>query len=327
MSARNAEKTIRAALESIITQTFADWELVVIDDGSTDATQAIIERYSTRDPRVKPHTGSPEGIAAALNYGITRCRGEWIARMDADDTMMPGRLASQLAHATENPELGVISGLVKHGGTPGGFANYVQWLNTLVRPEDIAIHRFIESPVAHPSVMFRRELPACFGGYRDGDFPEDYELWLRWISHGVKFGKVPRHILTWNDSPARLSRTHPRYDPGKFYQTKLNYLADWLRENVRPGREIWLWGAGRITRGRFSGLARHGVAITGHIDIDPKKCGPRRDGLRVILPKDMPPREKAFIVTGVAKRGVRDQIRRELQSRGWRLGRDFIHAA
>lgn len=327
MPARNADTTIGAAIASIASQSFQNWELVIINDGSTDATDTILREITANDPRIHVHTTSPKGIAHALNLGISHCRAPWIARFDADDLMMPERLKLQFLHAEENPETKVISGLITHGGASGGFSMYVDWLNSVITAEDIALKRFIESPVAHPSVMFRRDLIERFGGYRQGDFPEDYELWLRWLGEGVKFGKVPHPILVWNDSPSRLTRSDARYLPGKFYATKLSYLADWLRKNITPAREIWLWGAGRVTRKRFAPLTAHGIRIRGYIDIDPNKCGHRRDGLCVVLPDDMPEIHNAFIVTCVGKRGARELIQSELETKGWIEGRDFLHAA
>lgn len=325
--ARNAEATLNAALQSIISQSLRQWEIIFIDDGSTDSTMTTLMESSRADPRIHVHHTGPKGIAHALNFGISHCKAPWIARMDADDLMTIDRLALQLSHAEAYPELDVISGLVTHGGVPGGFSLYVDWLNSVISTREIEVKRFIESPVAHPSVMFRRDLILRHGGYRNGDFPEDYELWLRWLDAGVKFGKVPHPVIIWNDNPSRMTRTDPRYRKEKFYETKLSYLASWVRIHVVPTREIWLWGAGRITRKRFSSLASYGVNITGYIDIDPKKCGIRRDGLKVVLPHEVPNPGQAFIITGVAKHGARNLIQQELESRGFHEGYDFIHAA
>lgn len=327
MPVRNAEATIAAAIQSITAQTFPHWELVIINDGSTDTTPTILKHAASKDPRIHVHHSGPLGIAHALNFGISHCRAPWIARMDADDLMTIDRLALQLSHAEQNPELDVISGLVTHGGEPGGFAMYVDWLNSVTSTAEIELKRFIESPVAHPSVMFHRDLVNRAGGYRDGDFPEDYELWLRWIEAGVKFGKVPHPVIIWNDNPSRLTRSDPRYEKDKFYETKLCHLAAWLRKNVNSSREIWLWGAGRVTRKRFSSLATHCIHIAGYIDIDSKKCGPRRDGLKVVLPNEIPSPNRVFIITGVAKHGARDLIQRDLVSLNLIEGYDFIHAA
>jgi len=327
MPVRNGDSNIGAAIESITKQNFENWELIIINDGSTDFTESIVAEAAKHDARIHWLTTPHIGIAHALNLGIVHCRALWIARMDADDAMTSQRLELQLDFAMKNPGLSLVSGLVTHGGEHGGFSIYVDWMNSVITAEEIALKRFIESPVAHPSVMFRRDLIDRYGGYRHGDFPEDYELWLRWLGQGVKFGKVPHPVITWNDSANRLTRSDPRYHPTKFYETKLRYLAAWIVQNVDPVRQIWLWGAGRVTRKRFSTLPAYGIKISGYIDIDSKKCGSRRDGIRVVLPNEIPRLYRPFIITCVAKRGARELIQTDLESRGLVEGRDFIHAA
>jgi len=212
--------------------------------------------------------------------------------MDADDASHPERLAVQAEFLSRRPEIGVVGALVEFGGdraSAGGFALHVDWLNQLVSPESISLQRFVESPFAHPSVMFRRELLDRHGGYRDGDFPEDYELWLRWLDAGVQMAKAPRILLSWQDSANRLSRQDPRYRPDAFYRCKAVYLARWLRRHVSPGRPLFVWGAGRPTRKRADCLIPHGVRLRGYIDIDPRKIVRTISGLPVLAPSAIPP--------------------------------------
>jgi hypothetical protein len=133
--------------------------------------------------------------------------------------------------------------------------------------------------------------------------------------------------LTWNDPPGRLSRTDPRYRAEAFYRTKCVYLARWLKREVDASREIWLWGAGRVTRRRFHQLQREGITITGFIDVDARKIDSLRDGRSVVDPRHLPDRERAFILAGVSSRGARELIAAELVSRGRIEGRDFLLAA
>src|SRR5207247_9233486 len=127
---------------------------------------------------------------------------------------------------------------------------HVDWSNTLLSHQEISLARFVESPVVHPSVMFRRELIDRLGGYAEGQFPEDYELWLRWLEAGVRFEKLPEALLRWRDRDARLSRSDPRYDSEAFYRMKAIYLARWLAANNRHHPKIVVCGAGRLTRRR-----------------------------------------------------------------------------
>lgn len=327
MPVRNGAETLDRAIRGMLAQTMRDWELVVVDDGSTDASTSILADFAAADRRIRVITLPPVGIAVALQRGCDACRAAWIARMDADDWMHPERIGAQLAHAAENPDLGVVSCLVAYGGAEKGYGAHVDWLNTLIDPDLIGLRRFIESPVAHPSVMFRRELLETHGGYRDGDFPEDYELWLRWMDAGVRFGKVSRGLLEWSDPPGRLSRTDPRYSVGRFYQTKCLHLARWLRANMDPGRKPWLWGAGRITRRRFDALENQGFRFEGFIDVDPRKRNEHRDGRSVVMADELPERDASFIIVGVGNRGARERIGVHLLESGWTEGRDFLFAA
>jgi glycosyltransferase involved in cell wall biosynthesis len=327
MPVRNAAATLPATVDSIRSQTHRNWELVAIDDHSTDETPVMLAAMAAAEPRIRVIRSPRPGIAHALQAGCAAARGEWIVRMDADDLMHPERLATQLAFARNHPGIGVVSCRVEYGGHQAGYAAHVDWLNSLDSPEIISLRRFVESPVAHPSVMFRRSLLEIHGGYRHGNFPEDYELWLRWIDAGVRFGKCPESLVVWNDPPHRLSRTDPRYSIDAFYRIKCQYLAQWIVSSARSDRPILLWGAGRITRRRFDSLALHGIHIQGFIDIDPKKMGAHRDGRLVISPDQIPDSPRPFIVIGVGNRGAAGKVADSLLTKGWQEGIDFLLCA
>ena len=327
MPLRDAMVTVEVAIDSVRQQALKEWELIIVDDGSNDGSSGRLDAMATVDSRIRVEHIAPSGIVAALQRGCELARGEWIARMDGDDRMHPQRLAAQLNHARSYPELGVVSCLVEFGGDAPGYGDHVDWINRLRSSEEISLRRFVEAPVAHPSVMFRRDLLELHGGYRAGDFPEDYELWLRWLDAGVAFGKVEQTLLVWNDSPSRLSRTDSRYAVERFYEVKCHWLARWLRRHLQTGRRLWLWGAGRVTRRRFDALEREGFGFEGFIDIDPKKAGRHRDGRLVRLADDMPSRDEACLLVGVGNRGARDKIRAHLNRRGWIEGRDYLLAA
>jgi glycosyltransferase involved in cell wall biosynthesis len=326
----NAAATVERAVESIRRQTFPDWELVIVDDGSTDGTFDILSGLAREERRLRLWRQPHAGIVAALNAGLTAARADFIARMDADDETLPGRLEDQLRFLERHPEVGVVGSLVEFGGDrarAGGYALHVDWMNSLVTPEEIRLNRFVESPFAHPSVMLRREWTVRHGGYREGDFPEDYELWLRWLEAGVAMAKVPRVLVRWGDPPGRLSRSDRRYAPEAFYACKAPFLARWLERNVPPSRRLLVWGAGRPTRRRAEWLTSHGARIAGYVDIDPRKVGRVLAGRPVIAPEDLPPPEQVFVLGYVAKRGARELARQALRARGFAEGRDFLMAA
>jgi glycosyltransferase involved in cell wall biosynthesis len=330
MPVHNAESTLAAALDSLLDQSFREFELIAADDGSSDRSAAILSRYARRDGRIMPLFLPHQGIVAALNRSLAAARGGYIARMDADDISLPGRLEEQKRFLDAHPEIGLVScrvGFLGNRRESRGYYEHVRWINSLLTPEGIALNRFVESPMAHPSVMVRKELLLRHGGYRQGDFPEDYELWLRLLDAGVVMAKVDRMLLLWRDQPLRLSRTHPSYSPDAFYRLKAGYLSRWLRRNNPHHPDVVIWGAGRVTRKRAAHLCAHGIRIISWVDVDLRKIGHTVRGVPVWSPDQIPPPGMVFIVPYVAKRGAREDILRMLTRMGHRIGRDFIPGA
>ncbi|MGE4552394.1 MAG: glycosyltransferase [Desulfovibrionaceae bacterium] len=329
----NAEATLGAAFSSVLGQEGADFEVVAVDDGSTDGTAGVLREWAGRDGRVRPVFAPHGGIVAALNAGLAAARGAYIARLDADDQCLPGRLARQAGFLDAGPELGLAGCRVRFGGdrrAAAGYARYVDWTNGLLDHEGIALNRFIESPLPHPSVMFRKGLVALHGGYRDGDFPEDYELWLRWLDAGVRMAKVDAELVVWNDPPDRLSRTDGRYGFEAFYRTKAEYLARWLKAGPLAGAArpvVGVLGAGRVTRKRAELLLAHGVEIACWYDLDPRKVGHVVAGRPVRHRDEVPLPGELFLLSYVGSVGAREDIATFLASRGYAPGRDWMAAA
>jgi glycosyltransferase involved in cell wall biosynthesis len=330
MPVLDAAATLPAALDSVRSQTERAWALVAIDDGSTDASLSILRAAAAHDERIQVVTGPHQGLVAALNSGLALATAPLIARMDADDVSLPERLERQRRHLDEHPDVGLVAARVLFAGDRAqrrGYAGYVDWTNRWLTHEEIALARFVESPIAHPSVMFRRELVWRFGGYADGAFPEDYELWLRWLDAGVRFAKLAEPLLVWRDSPARLSRRDPRYASDAFYAVKARYLARWLSAHNPHHPAVIVWGAGRLTRRRARHLTDHGSVISAFVDIDPRKIGQTVDGVPVLGPDALPAPGRCFVVSYVASRGARELIEERLRASGFRAGTDYVLAA
>lgn len=178
MSVFNDSKTVRAAIDSIRVQTFRDWELLIVDDGSTDETPHLLHEAQQGDARICVIRNEVNlGLATALNRGIHLAKGNLIARMDADDVSMPDRLDRQVTFMRENRDVDVLGGAAELVNDQG------EVIGILRRPEshDVLLgERYSRTPFVHPSIMARREFFSALGGYDERlRKSQDYDLWLR----------------------------------------------------------------------------------------------------------------------------------------------------
>lgn len=323
----NAEDTIRAALDSMLRQTFRDFELVVVDDGSSDSTPEIIDSYAARDERVRLERLPHRGIIQTLNAGIALCQADLVARMDADDISHPVRLQNQFEFMTAHPEVSVCSCLVRlfpRRGLLGGLLHYENWMNSLATHEAMARDMFVESPVAHPSVMLRRQDLIELGGYEDRGWAEDYDLWLRYSERGKCFAKLHRTLVWWRHSAERLTFTDSRYSLENFLRAKAHYISRRLSASSSP---VLLWGAGKMGRRLLRHLLREGMQIEAVIDIDPKKIDKTLRGRPIVARDYLLHRSDAFVICAVGSSGAREKIREHMTSIGAVEMRDFLCAA
>lgn len=323
----NAADTLPDALESLARQTLQDFEVIAIDDGSSDATPALLQARARNDPRLRILSQPHAGIVDALNRGLSECRAGYVARMDSDDYAYPQRLERQLAFLETHAEVAVLGCLVE-GFPPEqvrqGFQIYLEWQNALLTHEQICREIFVESPLAHPSVTFRREWVLRCGGYQDHGWAEDYDLWLRLYLAGARFAKVPEVLVAWRESPGRLTRTDSRYSVENFLRAKAAYL---MAGPLAERDAVLVWGAGMIGRRLSKHLLRLSAPLVAFIDIDPKKIGRARRGLPILSPLEVlgcwQRYQHPAVLAAVGARGARAIIRRELQEMGLREGVDW----
>ena len=319
----NADSSLNMAIESIASQSLKDFECILINNNSTDKSVEIAQTWIEKDKRFILIHEKKQGVVFASNAGSKQAQGKYIARMDADDWAYPNRLKSQAEFLDANPDYGAVAGLVEYissSENTKGFANYVEWVNSIQTYDEILNSRFIELPIVNPSAMWRKDIAEKHGLYKHGDFPEDYEMWLRWLSMGVKIKKLNEKVLKWYDSETRLTRTQAIYSVASFYRIKTKYLAKWLEKNNPFHPHIAVWGASRISRRRARMLLPYGIEIDCYIDIRRN----RQLDKEVIYYNEIPPPNEMFILTYIKQRDARDEIQDFLHSKGYCEGKNHL---
>lgn len=321
---RNAGRHFAEALASLRQQSLDDFECVLIDHDSADVSRHIGEETCRVDNRfhLVPARGS---FVDALTAGVRATQAPLIARMDADDIAHPQRLALQVAAFDSDPSLSIVSCLVScfaEHRLGDGMRRYERWLNELRTPEEIRDASFVESPLAHPSVMLSRAALDAVGGYRETNGPEDYDLWLRLLLGGYKAAKVPEVLLQWRDSMHRLSRVDTRYARQRFFDTKLRHFPR-LLPRASP---VQIWGTGPTGRKWGHALRRLGYTLRRFVDIDPGRIGRKKCGAPIEAPSGLNAND-GLILAAVGLLGAREEIERHLRNRGLRPWKDYVAVA
>ena len=229
MSVYNNAPYLAPAIDSILGQTFTDFEFLIVDDGSTDDSGAIINRFAAEDSRIRPIHQANAGLIVSLNRIISEARSDLIARMDGDDIALPDRFARQVAFLDANPDIGVLGTgctVIEENGMPSTYR-----FENVVSTEAILDDLKNGPPLCHPSVMMRRDVVRAVGGYhRAYRHCEDYDLWLR-LSEHVKMANLPDRLLLYRHSMTQVSTRHA-------YAQKIGAAIAWQahveREAGRP---------------------------------------------------------------------------------------------
>jgi glycosyltransferase involved in cell wall biosynthesis len=207
MSVYNNAEYLALAIESILAQSFGDFEFLILNDGSTDESGAIIDRYAAQDSRIRPIHRANKGLIVSLNQLVEESRAPLIARMDGDDVALPDRFERQIAFLHNNPDYGVTSSWtldIDANGNP--FA--VTGKEPPVTHDDF-LAAIDEGPLlCHPSVLFRRDLVQQVGGYHAAfKHCEDYDLWLR-LAAVTKLGSIPERLMRYRHTEGQVSSRH-----------------------------------------------------------------------------------------------------------------------
>jgi len=339
MPVRDALPYLDEAVSSVLSQDLEDLELLAVDDGSTDGSADRLSAWSRRDPRVRVLSSPLRGIVPALNHAVSEARGVMVARMDADDVCLPGRLAvqAQRLRGGGGPDVvGCGAEVVSREPAPGLEA-YLGWVASLTDARAVRRGCLIESPLVHSGVMTRRDLLLA-NPYRsveearlapgvpehDGStWPEDYDLWLRLLRRGARIENLPGPLVRVRWHPGKRTRAGG-FTVAAMARLKLHHL---LRTVLAHRPAVVVQGAGRHGKMWLRMLMGCGIEVRALLDVARRRLGREVEGVAVRPVTDLPAIERALVIVAVGQKGPnvrRDEVRGQLGPMGLVEGRDYL---
>ncbi|WP_179008273.1 glycosyltransferase family 2 protein [Winogradskyella forsetii] len=269
---KNTDAFIAECLDSILNQSYSNWEAIFVDDHSDDDSHTIVERYAEKDSRIKFHKNEHSGIIDALKTAYQHSSGTYITRMDSDDIMTPIRLETMVTNLEIYGRKHLAVGQVKYfraDGLSDGFARYEQWLNSLTVEGKNYSEIYKECVIPSPCWMLHRmDFDAC-GGFNSNVYPEDYDLAFRFYKANYICMPCDKVLLHWRDYSTRTSRTHEHYAENSFLDLKVHYF---LELNYDASRPLAIWGAGHKGKTLAKILLKENIPFFWICD-NPKKIG------------------------------------------------------
>ncbi len=269
---KNTEQFLTECIESIIDQTYENWELIIVDDNSTDNSFEIVKRFSKNDQRIKLYQNPGAGIIEALRFAFIQSKGDYITRMDSDDIMLNNKLEVLYKNLKANGKKHIALGMVEYFSSEGisdGYSRYEKWLNDLTQNGENYSEIYKECVIPSPCWMIHREdLEAC-EAFNPNRYPEDYDLTFRMYMNKIKCIPCDVVLHKWRDYSTRTSRTHIHYAQNYFLEIKIKYF---LKVNHDTSRTLVIWGAGFKGKTIAKYLIDHNISFIWICD-NPKKLG------------------------------------------------------
>lgn len=241
---KNASQYLEECLDSILSQSYSQWEVIAIDDHSGDHSLEIVQRYQDYSPKIHCFPNTGDGIIAALQLALKYSRGEFITRMDADD-IMPCNKLETLFKLIENRSGHIATGRVEYfpqHSLSEGYKKYENWLNSLTQTDRHFQEIYKECVIPSPCWLIRKTDLLQAGAFNSSKMPEDYDLTFRFYKEKFKVLSTHHLMHHWREHAERTSRTHTNYSIEQFTQLKLDYFLD---IELNPDDTLVIWSAGK----------------------------------------------------------------------------------
>ncbi len=246
MATKDTEPYLPACLDSILAQTYSNWELIAVNDHSSDKTPEILEAYTQKDSRVRVFHSTRPRLIPTLQEGYKHVKGTLINRMDSDDKMPADKLEYLVKEWQKHGQGVVIAGGTEHfvdeGEVGDGFLRYEKWLNDVAKRSAHYEEIYKECVIPSHSWLAHKDDFDAVGAFDSEIYPEDYDLTFRFYKHGLKIAGIDKVLHHWRDRSNRISRTWEEYKDNRYFDLKVRNFYDLDRDMSRP---LVLWGAGR----------------------------------------------------------------------------------
>ena len=320
---KNTEAYLADCITSILQQTYSHWELIIIDDASTDASYELVNAFAEKDPRIKLFKNTGNGIIDALRLALKHSKGQFITRMDSDDVMLPNKLAVLVHNLKTFGEKHVAIGLVSYFSAVGvgeGYKSYETWLNNLTKSGRNYDEIYKECVIPSPCWMvYKNDLMAC-DAFNPNLYPEDYDLTFRFYKHRYTCIPCDKVLHKWRDYSTRTSRTHVHYAQNHFSALKLHHF---LAIDYKPEKTLTIWGAG--TKGKIMAniLIEKNIPFEWICD-NPKKIGKAIYGKTLMEFQALSKLKNTQSIITVANKTAQKEIRQYLESLNLEPIKDYV---
>lgn len=268
MPFKNAQDYLGEAIESLRSQNFKDWQLIMVHDHSEDGSLSIAQDFLAADPRISLYQNPGKGIVPALNEAFKHCQATYVSRFDADDIMPQGRLQKMYDLILKANPKTIVTGMVQYFSDrpiSKGYQKYQQWLNEINISNQQWLDLYRECVIASPNWLMRSEELAAIGAFENLEYPEDYDWCFRCYQHGFEIECLHSTTLLWREHPSRTSRNSSHYDQDSFFRLKIKRFLE-----LESFTELVLWGSGRKARLTASLLEEHQVSFR-WMDLEPNR--------------------------------------------------------
>ena len=323
MAVKDTEPYLPACMDSILDQTYQNWELIAVNDHSSDRTPEILEEYANKDPRVRVFHSDRPRLIPTLQVGHAECRGELINRMDSDDKMPDYKLAVLVREWQKYGKGHVIAGGTEHfvdeGEVGDGFRRYEKWLNQVAKNGTHLQEIYTECVIPSHSWILHKEDFDMVGAFDPIVYPEDYDLCFRFYKNQLKIIGIDYILHYWRDRSNRISRTWEEYKDNRYFELKLRYFYELDRDRSRP---LVLWGAGKNGKDMAKLLLEKERSFHWVCDNE-NKVGKDVYGIIMQHFSDIPKIKNPQIIIVVSSPDGKKEIRHQLQTWGKQPVTDF----